>query len=59
MDAAHQLVSIFCEVDNSCKGCQSCFEKRLFPAQIKGNRGPLGQTSISEIMTILITFQMM
>jgi len=53
----HQLVSIFCEIDDFCNELDEN-TSRLLTGPTKGNRGPAGQLSISEIMTIQIMFQM-
>lgn len=53
-----QLVPIFCEIDDFCNELDShCRHYRLTGAS-KSNRGPAGGLSISEIMTILVIFQM-
>lgn len=59
METAHRLTSIFCEVDDFCKELQRYFENKLLPGPVKGSRGPSGQITISEVMTLLIVFQMM
>ena len=59
METTHRLIAIFCEVDDFCKELQHYFENKLLPGPVKGGRGPSGQIAISEVMTILITFQMM
>jgi len=53
-----QLVSIFCQVDDFCKELDQYSEHYLLTGPTKGKRGPVGGLAISEIMTILIMFQM-
>lgn len=53
----HQLVDIFCEIDDFCKEL-ACYGKHyLLPGAAKGRRGPKQSLAISEIMTLLIMFQ--
>jgi hypothetical protein len=54
----HQLIAIFCEIDDFCKDLDKNISESLLSAPIKGNRGPNCSLSISEIMTIQILFQM-
>jgi hypothetical protein len=54
----HQLVVIFCEVDDFCKELDKYTHQRLLSGPTHGSRGPDCGLSISEIMTILIMFQM-
>ncbi len=56
MDVTHQLVSIFCEIDDFCKELDSYTQHKLLSGPIKGPRGPTCQLALSEIMTILILF---
>jgi hypothetical protein len=54
----HQLVSIFCEIDDFCKELEKNMSQSLLTGPNKGTRGPACCLSISEIMTIQILFQM-
>ena len=54
----HQLVSIFCEIDDFCKELEKNMSQSLLTGPNKGKRGPSCCLSISEIMTIQILFQM-
>lgn len=54
----HQLVSIFCEIDDFCKELEKNFPQPLLTGPIQGNRGPNCRMALSEIMTIQIAFQM-
>jgi hypothetical protein len=54
----HQLVSIFCEIDDFCKELDKNISQPLLTAPAKGRRGPPCCLSVSEIMTIQILFQM-
>lgn len=54
----HQLVSIFCEIDDFCKEFDKNIAQPLLTRPTKGNRGPKCSLSISEIMAIQILFQM-
>jgi hypothetical protein len=54
----HQLVSIFCEIDDFCNELDKHCEHYLLSGPAKGKRGPACGLSISEIMTILVMFQM-
>ena len=58
MDITHQLISIFCEIDDFCKEIDMYCQHRLLPSKVKPPRGPKCQLTISEIMTILVMFQM-
>jgi len=53
-----QLVSIFCEIDDFCKQLDKYSQNYLLTGPTKSARGPTGGLAISEIMTILIMFQM-
>ena len=53
-----QLVPIFCEIDDFCKELDQYSEHYFLTGPVKGKRGPEGGLAISEIMTILIMFQM-
>lgn len=55
---SHQLIVIFCEMDDFCKELDQYNEHRLLSGPIKGCRGPDCSLAISEIMTILVMFQM-
>lgn len=50
-----QLMSIFCIVDNFCKGFLQEFEKRLI---VSGGRRRTDCLSVSEIIMILLWFNM-
>lgn len=54
----HQLISIFCEIDDFCNELDKHSEHYMLAGPTKGNRGPACGLSISEIMTILVMFQM-
>lgn len=54
----HQLVSIFCEIDDFCKELEKNMSQLQLTGPSKGKRGPAGCLSISEIMMIQILFQM-
>ena len=54
----HQLVTIFCEIDDFCKEFDKNISESLLSAPTKGGRGPNCSLSISEIMTVQILFQM-
>ncbi len=54
----HQLVSIFCEVDDFCKEFDKNISQLQITDQTKSRRGPPCCLSISEIMVIQILFQM-
>jgi hypothetical protein len=56
MDVAHQLVSIFCEIDDFCKELDTYTQHKLLSGPAKGARGPTCQLSLSEMMTILVMF---
>lgn len=58
MDMIHQLVTIFCELDDFCKEFNQHAQTYLLEGPSKGKRGPTCTLSTSEIMTILILFQM-
>ena len=55
----HQLVTIFCEIDDFCKELDKNTSQARLTGPSKGRRGPACCLSISEIMTIQILFQMM
>jgi Transposase DDE domain len=54
----HQLVTIFCEIDDFCKELDKNISAFLLSSPTKGPRGPSCSLSISEIMIIQILFQM-
>ena len=54
----HQLVAIFCEIDDFCKELDKNISQPLLTAATKSQRGPACCLSISEIMTIQVLFQM-
>ena len=56
MDITHQLVSIFCEIDDFCKELDTYTQHKLLSGPAQGRRGPATQLALSEIMTILILF---
>lgn len=58
MDMIHQLVTIFCELDDFCKEFNQQASIYLLEGPSKGKRGPACALSTSEIMTILVLFQM-
>lgn len=55
---AHQLTPIFCQIDDFCKQLDNYTKDMLLTDRMKSQRGPAASLSISEIMTILIMFQM-
>jgi hypothetical protein len=58
MDIAHQLVVIFCELDDFCKELDMYAKDYLLEGPTKkGARGPMCKLAMSEIMTILVMFQ--
>lgn len=59
MDIAHQLVEIFCEMDDFCKELETQVKKTSLAGPSGSTpRGPKRGLTNSEIMTILIMFQM-
>ncbi len=59
MDIAHQLVEIFCEMDDFCKELETQVKKTSLTGPSGSTpRGPKRGLTNSEIMTILIMFQM-
>lgn len=58
MISEHQLVAIFCEIDDFCKDFDKNISEFLLSSPTKGQRGPNCSLSISEIMTVQILFQM-
>jgi hypothetical protein len=54
----HQLVAIFCKIDDFCKELDKNISQSLLSAPTKGRHGPDCCLSISEIMTVQILFQM-
>lgn len=54
----HQLVSIFCEIDDFCKELDKNMSQLQLTSPTKGRRGPECCLSISEIMVIQVLFQM-
>jgi hypothetical protein len=54
----HQLVSIFVEIDEFCKELDKYTSHYLLSGPIKNKRGPRCSLAMSEIMTILVMFQM-
>src|SRR5687768_8963243 len=59
MDIAHQLVVIFCELDDFCKELDTYSAHYLLEGPAKTSRGPTCKLAMSEMMTILVMFQMM
>lgn len=55
----HQLVAIFCEIDDFCKELEKNLSQTRLTGPSKGRRGPACCLSVSEIMTVQILFQMM
>lgn len=53
-----QLVAIFCQIDDFCKELDNYSEHYLLTGPSKGKRGPSSGLAVSEIMTILVMFQM-
>lgn len=49
MDIAHQLLIIFCEIDEFCKELDKYFQGRCLPGQSKGQRGLACSLTLSEI----------
>jgi hypothetical protein len=54
----HQLVSIFCEIDDFCKELDKNMSQLQLTGPSKGQRGPACCLSISEIMVVQVLFQM-
>lgn len=54
----HQLIAIFCQIDDFCKEFDKNIAQPLLTGPSKGQRGPAGSLSVSEIMTIQVLFQM-
>lgn len=54
----HQLVTIFCEMDDFCNELDKHCKHYMLSGPTKSKRGPVCSLSISEIMTILVIFQM-
>jgi hypothetical protein len=54
----HQLVSIFCEIDDFCKELDKNMSQLQLTGPTKGQRGPACCLSISEIMVVQVLFQM-
>lgn len=54
----HQLTSIFCEIDDFCKAVDKDLPQMQLEGIFKGKRGPECCIAVSEIMTILVLFQM-
>lgn len=55
----HELVSIFCEIDDFLIEFKDYQDKNLLPSSTQSKRGPTCSLSNSEIMLILILFQML
>lgn len=54
----HQLVNIFCEIDDFCNYLDTHCQHYMLSNARKSRRGPACKISISEIMTILVMSQM-
>ena len=54
----HQLILIFCEIDDFCKELDQYSQHYLLSGPAQAPRGPSCSLTISEIMTILVMFQM-
>lgn len=54
----HQLVNIFCEIDDFCNELDTHCQHYMLSGSTKSNRGPSCGLAVSEIMTILVMFQM-
>jgi len=54
----HELISLFCQVDDFMNDWQEKEKQNLLPSQTQTKRGPNCSLSYSEIMSILILFQM-
>jgi len=57
MEYTHQLVAIFCEIDDFCKELETYFQHKLLTGPSGGKRGPSCGLAVSEMMTLLILFQ--
>jgi hypothetical protein len=57
MTRIHQLIQIFCEIDDFCNELDEYAKHKLLPGDVI-KRGPECGVAVSEIMTILIIFQM-
>lgn len=54
----HRLLVIFCEIDDFCKEFDTYTKHKLLAGKTQGKRGPACSLSLSEIMTILVMFQL-
>ncbi len=54
----HQLVNIFCDIDDFCNELEHHCQNDMLSGPSKSNRGSTCCIAISEIMTILVMFQM-
>ena len=54
----HQLVNIFCDIDDFCNELDHHCQNYMLSGPTKINRGPYCCLAISEIMNILVMFQM-
>ena len=54
----HQLVNIFCDIDDFCNELEHHCQNYMLSGPAKSNRAPSCCVAISEIMTILVMFQM-
>lgn len=59
MNNLHQLVSIFCQIDDFCKELEQHAQHYFLANPPKGKRGPSASLAVSEIMTLLLLFQHM
>ena len=56
MDMAHQLTTIFCQIDDFCKEFDSHAEHKLLTGLPISRRGPKSKFQLCEMMTILVMF---
>lgn len=54
----HQLVNIFCEIDDFCNELDKHCQHYMRSGPTKSSRGSACGLSIREIMTIMVLFQM-
>ena len=57
MHITHQLIRIFCQIDDFCKELEQYSQHKLLTGPTSGKRGPTCGLNLSEIMTVLIIFQ--
>ncbi len=58
MNLSHQLTSIFCQLDDFCKDFNNYCQHYFLPGSTKKHRGLICCLAISEVMTILVMFQL-